>query len=100
MSIEEIITISEAMYQNREQETFEWMRKNLGQLKDELLRIASDTEQFPEIPTKEIQQLVVVILQRLISAYQRQQMLELADCMRYEVMQIIELDREMKNGNL
>lgn len=100
MDTQEIIAISEAMYQNREQEVFEWMGQNLGRLKDELLRIATDTEQFPEIDTKEIQHLVVMILQRLVSAYQKQQMLELADCMSYEVTQIMELDRVMKHGNL
>ena len=100
MDIEEIISISKAMYQNREKEALEWMRQNLGRLKDEMLRIAADAEQLPEIPTEEIQKLVVAILQRLIAAYQRQQMLELADCMRYEVTQLMELDREMKYGNL
>lgn len=100
MDMEEIIAVSEAMYQNRAQEALEWMGQNLGRLKDELLRITVDTEQFPEIPTKEVQQLVVLILQRLITAYQRQQMLELADCMSYEVTQIMELDQVMKHGNI
>lgn len=100
MDTQEIIAISMDMYQNREQETFEWIGQNLGRLKDELLRIAADMEQYPEIDTQEIQQLVVMILQRLISAYQKQQMLEMADCMRYEVAQLMELDRVMKHGNL
>lgn len=100
MDIDEIIAISEAMYQNREQEALEWMGNNLGRLKDELLRIVTDTEPFPEISTEEIQKLVVVILQRLISAYQWQQMLELADCMRYEVTELMELDQVMKYGHL
>lgn len=100
MDLDEIIAISETMYQNREQEALEWMRQNLGQLKDEMFRIVADTEQFPEISTEEIQKLVVVILQRLIAAYQRQQMLEMADCMRYEVTQLMELDRVIKHGNL
>ncbi|MGN0342158.1 MAG: hypothetical protein ACI4DO_05125 [Roseburia sp.] len=100
MGVEEIAAITEAMYQNREQEVYEWMGQNLSRIRDELLRIAEATAEFPEISTGEIRQLAVAMLRKIIVAYQKHQMLEMADCMRYEVVQLMELDREMKDGNL
>lgn len=82
---EEIVEISKWMYQNCEQQSFEWVAKNLDIVKEVMIQVWEDKY----LGSGEAKEVLLELLKKLIDAYNRQDILALGDILRYEIAEFI-----------
>lgn len=76
MSQEIVAEIVEKMYQNKQDEAYSWIEKNINEIKNSLIeKIDENNPQSAEM--------AVEILEEIIRAYRNQDIIEMADCMKY-----------------
>jgi uncharacterized tellurite resistance protein B-like protein len=80
----EIEQITDCMYQNLEQQSYEWIQTHLMGINEFLLAVIQARQNEGQ-DTAELEQQAVKILRQLIDATTKHHILALADCLRYEV---------------
>jgi hypothetical protein len=80
----EIDEIADCMYQNLEQQSYEWIQEHLMDINNYLISVIQ-TEQAKQQDTTMLELQAVSILRNLIDSSTKHHILALADCLRYEV---------------
>ena len=80
------------LYQNKEHQAYDWIQQHLNDIQMHLLEILQRLENYPGINYQEVAQLVVIILQRILQFYQQGKILELADCLYFEISEFEKLE--------
>lgn len=80
----EIEQITDCMYQNLEQQSYEWIQNHLMEINEYLLAVIQERQNNGQdiVP---LEQQAVMILRQLIDATTKHHILTLADCLKYEV---------------
>lgn len=80
----EIEQIADDMYQNLEQQSYEWIQEHLVDVKEYLLAVIQLWQEDGKDVTM-LEQQAVAILHHLIESITNHNILALADCLKYEV---------------
>lgn len=73
----EIVTeIVKKMYQNKQEEAYSWIEKNINEIKNSLIeKIEENNSRSAEM--------AIEILEQIIRAYRNHDIVDMADCMKY-----------------
>lgn len=76
MNREIVAEIVKKMYQNKQEETYSWIEKNINEIKNSLIeKIEENNSRSAEM--------AVEILEQIIRAYRNHDIVDMADCMKY-----------------
>lgn len=80
----EIEQMADCMYQNLEQQSYEWIQGHLMDINKYLLNVIQARQENGQ-DTTALEQQAVTILRQLIESTTKHHILALADCLKYEV---------------
>lgn len=76
MNREIVAEIVKKMYQNKQEEAYSWIEKNINEIKNRLIeKIEENNSRSAEM--------AVEILEQIIRAYRNHDIVDMADCMKY-----------------
>lgn len=82
--LRDVELISDCMYQNLEQKSYEWIQLHLMDINEYLLAVIQENQENG-LDTTILEQDAVIILRHLIDSTTKHHILALADCLKYEV---------------
>lgn len=76
MNREIVAEIVKKMYQNKQEEAYSWIEKNINEIKNSLIeKIEENNSRSAEM--------AIEILEQIIRAYRNHDIVDMADCMKY-----------------
>lgn len=90
----EIKEVAVWLYQNREKQAYDWLQIHLGEIQTYLQRVLQKLENRhdADLNLEQIAQAAVITMRRILQFYQQGKILELADCIYYELLEFVKLE--------